>query len=409
MLFSMKTFQKKPLEKIEVLKGINAAKEINISEPKWTNRAPKFSSTPELFHSELCQKIVDIISGKSPVEMFEMVAEKMIQKTVEESNKYAGQKNDPEFSLKSDEMKQFLGIMFYSGYHILPREKMYWENAPDTGTTIVSQAMSRKKYFDIKKYLHFNDNTTIDSSDRYYKVRPIYNLLNEAIQKFGVFSEHLSIDERRVRYFGKHGCKMYMKGKPVKFGYKLWMLCSFDGYPFHIIPYQGAQKLTDCDSNHNTLETKKEQKPLSHTVVENLLSIVETPAKHKIYMDNFFSSYDLFVSLKAKNCFATGTVRENRMGKCPIKSSKILRKMDRGTSDRKFDTKNEIAAVRWNDNRFVSLITNFEDTRCFTKVERRMKGGKQKVDIPSCVVSYNKYKNGVDLFKNLIGAYFCSI
>ncbi|GBL72871.1 hypothetical protein AVEN_128066-1 [Araneus ventricosus] len=86
----------------------------------------------------------------------------------------------------------------------------------------------------------YNDNTAIDS-DRYYKVRPSYTLLNEALQQFGVFSEHLSIDERMVRYFGRHGCEMYMKGKPVKFGYKLWILSSFDGYPFYIIPYQGAQ------------------------------------------------------------------------------------------------------------------------------------------------------------------------
>ncbi|XP_015907361.3 piggyBac transposable element-derived protein 3-like [Parasteatoda tepidariorum] len=343
-----------------------------------------------------------MVSGKSPVELFEMVAKNMIAKTVDESNKYAGQKNNQEFNLKTDEFKQFLGILFYSGYHILPREKMYWENAPDVGTTLVSQAMSRKRYFDIKKYLHFNDNTAIDSSDLFYKVRPIYELLNESIQQFGVFSEHLSIDERLVRYFGKHGCKMYMKGKPVKFGYKLWILASFDGYPFHIIPYQGAKKDIESD-------LKKAKKSLFQMVVENLLSIVETPALYKIYMDNFFTSYDLFVSLKSKNFFATGTVRENRMGKCPLKSSKILGKIDRGTSDRKFDSRNEIAAALWNDKRVVSLITSFEETKCFTKVERRMKGGKLKVDIPSCVVSCNKYKNGVDLFDNLMETYCSSI
>ncbi|GBN95771.1 Chimeric ERCC6-PGBD3 protein [Araneus ventricosus] len=117
---------------------------------------------------------------------------------------------------------RFLGVIFYSGHHILPREKTYWENAPDTGTTLVSQAMSRKRYFDIKKYLHCNDNTAIDS-DRSYKVRRIYTLLNE-VQQFGMFSEHLSIDERMVHYFGRHGCKMYMKGKPVKFRYYHWIL-----------------------------------------------------------------------------------------------------------------------------------------------------------------------------------------
>ncbi|GBO29280.1 hypothetical protein AVEN_207216-1 [Araneus ventricosus] len=187
---------------------------------------------------------------------------------------------------------------------------------------------------------------------------------------------------------------MYMKGKPVKFGYKLWILSFFDGYPFYIIPYQAAQKENGSEDSSERLDkdmkSKKEKKTLSETVVENLLSVVEIPAKHKIYMDNFFTSYDLFVSLRDKHFFTTGTVRENRMAKCPLKSSKILGKMDRGTSDRKFDTKNEIAAVCWNDNPVVSLITNFEDTRCFTKVKRRMKDRKQKVDVPSCVVSYNK-------------------
>ncbi|GBN51322.1 PiggyBac transposable element-derived protein 3 [Araneus ventricosus] len=289
---------------------------------------------------------------------------------------------------------------------------MYWENATDNGITLVSPAIARKRYFDIKKHLHFNDITAIDS-DRYYKVRSIYTSLNEALQQFGVFSEHLSMDERMVRYFGRLGYKMYMKGEPVKFEYKLWILSSFDGYPFYIIPYQGAQKGNGSENSSERLETtmksKKEKKTLSQRVVENLLSVAEIPAKHKIYKDNFLTSYDHFVSLRGKRFFATGTVRENRMAKCLLKSSKILEKMDRGISDRKFDTKNEIAAVRWNDNRVVSLITNFEDTRCFTKVERRMKGGKQKVGVPSCVVSYNKYKNGADLFDNHMETYFSPI
>ncbi|GBO19443.1 hypothetical protein AVEN_242549-1 [Araneus ventricosus] len=112
-----------------------------------------------------------------------------------------------------------------------------------------------------------------------------------------------------VRYFGRHGCKMYMKGKPVKFGYKLWILSSFDGYPFYIIPYQGSQKENGSENSSERLETtmgsRKEKKKLSQTVVENLLSVVETTTKHKIYMDNFLTSYNLFVSLRDKRFSAT--------------------------------------------------------------------------------------------------------
>src|SRR5690606_35726119 len=116
-----------------------------------------------------------------------------------------------------------------------------------------------------------------------YKIRKLYDILNSCLKQFGVFSEALTINERMVRYFGRHGAKMYMKGKPVKFGYKLWMLTSFDGFPFHVIPYQGAREKTTT--------------PLSQRVVEALLSIVEEPNCHKIYMDNFFSSHGLFQRL----------------------------------------------------------------------------------------------------------------
>ncbi|GBO30555.1 hypothetical protein AVEN_93323-1 [Araneus ventricosus] len=84
-------------------------------------------------------------------------------------------------------------------------------------------------------------------------------------------------------------------------------------------------------------------------------------------------------------------------------------KMDRRTCDRKFDTEKEIEAVIWIYNRIVSLITNFEDIRRFTKGEKIMKDGMKKVAIPSSVALYNECKIGEDLFDNLMDAYFSSI
>src|SRR5690606_31555804 len=161
--------------------------------------------------------------------------------------------------------------------HMLPQEHMYWEQSPDTGTTLISESMSRKRYKDIKRFIHCNDNTNIDKEDRFFKVRPLIRLLNEGLQQFGFFEDCLSIDERMVKYFGRHGCKMYMKGKPCKFGYKFWVLASHDGYPFNIIPYQGSSKVRDV--------------PLSQEVVLSLLEPVPDPSCHRIYMDNFFSSF----------------------------------------------------------------------------------------------------------------------
>ncbi|GBM64268.1 hypothetical protein AVEN_47225-1 [Araneus ventricosus] len=101
-----------------------------------------------------------------------------------------------------------------------------------------------------------------------------------------MFSEHLSNDERIVRYFGRHGCKLYMKGKPVKFGYNLRTLSSFDVYSSRIIPYQAVKQL--WKQMWHDYE-KKEKKSLAQPVVENWLNFVETPANHKIYKDGIFT------------------------------------------------------------------------------------------------------------------------
>ena len=62
--------------------------------------------------------------------------------------------------------------------------------------------------------------------------------MNQKLIQFGVFAEHLSIDEHMVPYFGRNSCKMFIRGKPIRFGYKNWVLSSDDGYPFKVMPYQ---------------------------------------------------------------------------------------------------------------------------------------------------------------------------
>ena len=42
-----------------------------------------------------------------------------------------------------------------------------------------------------------------------------------------------------VPYFGKCSLKQYIRGKPVKFGVKLWVLASSAGFPFDFDVYTG--------------------------------------------------------------------------------------------------------------------------------------------------------------------------
>lgn len=65
--------------------------------------------------------------------------------------------------------------------------------------------------------------------------------------QFGVFHKYLSIDEEMVPFFGRHTAKMFMKGKPIRYGHKLWVLASDNGYPYQFDTY--CDKKASAPSN----------------------------------------------------------------------------------------------------------------------------------------------------------------
>jgi len=71
--------------------------------------------------------------------------------------KYATQQNRHGFDLKPYQLQRFLGFLLFAGYHKLPREDMYWENANDCNICILTNAMSRQTFKDIKHNLRHSE------------------------------------------------------------------------------------------------------------------------------------------------------------------------------------------------------------------------------------------------------------
>ena len=80
--------------------------------------------------------------------------------------------------------------------------------------------MSRKKFEDIKKLIYVADNNNLPAGDKLAKIQPLQDRVNASLQQFGVFAKDLAIDEQMVSYFGRHSTKMFIRGKPIRFGYK---------------------------------------------------------------------------------------------------------------------------------------------------------------------------------------------
>lgn len=67
--------------------------------------------------------------------------------------------------------------------------------------------------------------------------------------------------------------------------------------------------------------------------------------EHVVYFDNFFTNYQLLVDLRLQGYRATGTVRDNRTKKCPVKPVKEMKTLPRAQYDYRFDTRNSYCAV----------------------------------------------------------------
>jgi len=99
----------------------------------------------------------------------------------------------------------------------------------------------------------------------------------------------LAVDEV-VKFKGRVSFKQYIRQKHKRFGIKMFQLCDSTGYTYDKNVYLGKHR--QRAAQHLTA---------THATVTNLTRGVEGFG-HKLYMDNFFSSPELFDDLAQKKC-----------------------------------------------------------------------------------------------------------
>ena len=104
---------------------------------------------------------------------------------------------------------------------------------------------------------------------------------------------------------------------------------------------------------------------------------------------------------------ATGTVRVNRIEKCPVKSVENLKKELRGSCDFRLDKTSGIIVARWHDNSVVTLASNKFGVQPFRQVSRWSAAEKKRIQVqqPYVIQQYNKFMGGVDRMDQNIGQY----
>ena len=101
----------------------------------------------------------------------------------------------------------------------LPSIDDYWNKNPNLHYTPIASKISRDRFRDISRYLHFVDNANVvprghPMHDRLGKVRPI---LDAIVQKcLHLYNPHreVTVDEAMIKIQGRSSLKQYLPLKP---------------------------------------------------------------------------------------------------------------------------------------------------------------------------------------------------
>ena len=127
------------------------------------------------------------------------------------------------------ELKAFMGFIILMGITSLPSLNDYWKNDLVYRYSPVASRISRRRFLEVSRYLHFASNSSLappgsPNYNKLGKIEHIINLLVDRYQKLYNHNRDVSVDEAMIPFKGRSSMKQYLPMKPTKRGFKVWVL-----------------------------------------------------------------------------------------------------------------------------------------------------------------------------------------
>ena len=117
---------------------------------------------------------------------------------------------------------------------------------------------------------------------------------------------------------GQHSMKQYNPKNPHKCGFKVFALSGVSGLIYNFESFTAASDNV-CGPNEPDVGA-------SSNVVVRLARIIPDDSNYKLYLDNWFNSIPLNIYMYKKCIQMVGTVRRNRIWKCPVLSNTEMKR-----------------------------------------------------------------------------------
>ncbi|XP_055910454.1 piggyBac transposable element-derived protein 4-like [Eupeodes corollae] len=350
--------------------------------------------------------LIDVPSTISCLEAFYLfVDEEVIQLIVLETNRYAEQqihrvpitrasRKKKWVPTNTTEIRKFLGLLLWMGLVKVGLLEDYWSKKNLYNFGIPARTMSRNRFQLLLNFIHFTDNTSIAAGDRIGKLKPLLDMLQTKFQRVIIPGENMVIDETVIPWRGRLVFRQYIPNKAHPYGIKLFKLCTTEGFTWSTKIYSGKSS------------TGVREVGLAKNVCEELSSLLKGEGR-TLFVDNFYTSYELARSMLDQKTHVVGTLRANKKF-CP--KEVMNAQLKRGEMVAR-EEENGIVVLKWKDTRDVRMLStkhapvmaavsdqsipdpNIPSTSRGRRINRRQ-GNREK---PLAIIEYNKGKSGIDL------------
>ena len=148
-------------------------------------------------------------------------------------------------------MMTFVALALQMGHELKDTLHDYWLRLRQLHNPFYGETMTRDRLLHILHFLHFADNSQRpdegEEYDRLWKLRTVFDKLNEDYAKFYNPSEHLAVDEVSVTFKGRVIFRQYIPKKRKHFGIKIYKLCDESGYIYDMRVYLGRDSHSATD------------------------------------------------------------------------------------------------------------------------------------------------------------------
>ncbi|PSN57189.1 hypothetical protein C0J52_01450 [Blattella germanica] len=196
----------------------------------------------------------------------------ILTKIAEETNRYANDYiNSKQDNLTSrsrvhgwknvdtDELYTYFALQILMGVIQKPTIKSYFNKNPVIDTPIFYKTMRQDRFELINRFLHFVDNSQLQSYEgnkKLFKINPIIKHLNEKYRTLYKMGENISLDESLTLWSGRQDIKKNLPLRAAKFGIKSYEICeSTTGYLWQFVIYTG--NTTEGDTDVMSIQVQK--------------------------------------------------------------------------------------------------------------------------------------------------------